>query len=242
MYLMLKQRFVIDTSALTDSTVHEIEGFATLKEGVSSILDTIASARLHLGISCMIPYPSVYKELTEYCRNNGCNEDIIIMIDTWLVKKTPDRYEVKLPAKIFYDYVEFMRDRINRGMGVAEESIWQASKQCLAINLEEIKPEDIELEVKRNVMGNIINKFRNKYRNTLRYGILDSAPDIDVLLLAKELDAAVVSADHGIQKWAEHLGVRYVDATSFPRMLKEYLRHVHPTKISFDLDEMGKED
>jgi len=235
---MLKQRFVIDTSALTDSTVHEREGFSTLEEGVSGILEIIASARLYLGISCMIPYPTVYKEITEYCRNNGCGEEVIIMIDTWLVKKTPDRYEVKLPAKIFYDYVEFMRSRINKSMSVAEESIWQASKQCLIINLKEIEPENIEMEVNRNVMGNIINKFRNKYRNTLRYGILDSAPDIDVLLLAKELDAAVVSADHGIQKWAEHLGVRYVDAVSFPRMLKEYLRHVHPTVISPDSNDM----
>lgn len=238
---MLKQRFVIDTSALTDSTVHEREGYSTLEEGVSGILETIASARLHLGISCMIPYPSVYKEFTEFCRNNGCKEDVIIMIDTWLVKKTPDRYEVKLPAKIFYDYVEFMRGRIDKSMGIAEESIWQASKQCLTINLDEKDPEEIEMEVKRNVMGGIINKFRNKYRNTLRYGILDSAPDIDVLLLAKEMDAAVVSADHGIQKWAEHLGVRYVDAVSFPRMLKEYLRHVHPTKISFDSDNIEQE-
>ena len=238
---MLKQRFVIDTSALTDSTVHEREGYSTLDEGVTGILETIASARLHLGISCMIPYPTVYKEFTEYCRNNGCNEDIIIMIDTWLVKRTPDRYEVKLPAKIFYDYVKFMRSRINKSMIVAEESIWQASKQCLTIDLRDIEPKDIEMEVERNVMGNIINKFRNKYRNTLRYGILDSAPDIDVLLLAKELDAAVVSADHGIQKWAEHLGVRYVDAVSFPRMLKEYLRHVHPTEISLDTEDIKQE-
>lgn len=60
----------------------------------------------------------------------------------------------------------------------------------------------------------------------MRYGILDSAPDIDVLILAKELDAAVVASDFGIQKWAEELGVRFVPAHTFPMILKEYLAHV----------------
>jgi len=70
-----------------------------------------------------------------------------------------------------------------------------------------------------------INTARDKYRTALRYGILDSGPDIDVLLLAKELDAAVVASDMGVQKWAEQLGLRFVEAKSFPAMLKEYLQH-----------------
>jgi RNA ligase partner protein len=60
----------------------------------------------------------------------------------------------------------------------------------------------------------------------LRYGILDSAPDIDVLILAKELDAAVIASDYGIEKWAEQLGVRFVPANTFPMMIKEYLKHL----------------
>ena len=65
-------------------------------------------------------------------------------------------------------------------------------------------------------MGSIIRKVREKYRAALRYGILDSAPDIDVLLLAKELDAAVVSQDLGIQRWAEQFGLRFMESRSFP--------------------------
>jgi predicted DNA-binding protein (UPF0278 family) len=57
----------------------------------------------------------------------------------------------------------------------------------------------------------------------LRYGILDSAPDIDVLLLAKDLDAAVVSQDLGIQRWAEQLGLRFMESRSFPVMIREYM-------------------
>jgi RNA ligase partner protein len=227
---MIRQRFVLDTSALTDSQTRELEGGGTLCVTMGGILDIMAEARLHLGISCYIPFPSVYNEMRDFAKNNGCNEETIAKIDTWLVKKTPDRYEVKIPSKIFYDYVDFMRGRINKGMDVAEEAIWEGATECLFITTKAKSKHEIEPEIERRVIGEIISKFRDKYRSALRYGILDSAPDIDVLLLAKELDAAVVASDMGIQKWAEQLGLRFVNAKSFPAMIKEYLKRTKQDK------------
>lgn len=221
----------MDTSALTDTQMRELEG-GTLCTAMGSILDIIAEARLYLGISCYIPFPSVYNELREFSKSNGCDEDLLAKIDTWLVKKTPDRYEVKIPAKIFYDYVDFMRGRINKGMDVAEEAIWAGATECLFRTTKARTRHEIEPEIERHVIGEIISKFRDKYRNALRYGILDSAPDIDVLLLAKELDAAVVASDMGIQKWAEQLGLRFVNAKSFPAMIREYLKRTKPEKVA----------
>ncbi len=222
---MLRQRFVLDTSALTDSATREKEGYKTLCEGVNNILDIIAEARLSYGISCYIPYPSVYNELCGFIRNNGCEDEVIDKIDTWLVKKAPDRYEVKIPSKIFYEYVNYMRSRINKGMTVAEDAIWEAATECLFLTSSAQDKKNIEIEIERDVIGSVVGKFRDKYRTALRYGILDSGPDIDVLLLAKELDAAVVASDMGVQKWAEQLGLRFVEAKSFPAMIKEYLQH-----------------
>ncbi|HIH43718.1 MAG TPA: RNA ligase partner protein [Candidatus Methanoperedenaceae archaeon] len=219
---MMRQRFVLDTSALTDAHTHEMEPSAGICVVMNTVLDVIADARLNLDISCYIPYPSVYNELREIVNNNTCGDEALAKIDTWLVKKTPDRYEVKIPSKIFYEYVDYMRGRINKGMGVAEDAIWESATESMASCA---KKRD-KTEIERDVIGGIVNKFREKYRNALRYGILDSAPDIDVLLLAKELDAAVVAGDVGIQKWAEQLGLRFVDSKSFPSMIKEYLRRV----------------
>jgi predicted DNA-binding protein (UPF0278 family) len=67
----------------------------------------------------------------------------------------------------------------------------------------------------------------------MRQGLLDSAPDLDVLLLAKELEAGVVSSDIGIKKWSEKLGLRFVEASKFPRMLKEYLALMGVKESSF---------
>ncbi|NLO29468.1 MAG: RNA ligase partner protein [Methanosarcina mazei] len=222
---MLKQRFVLDTTALTDLQTREVMGYTSLCEGMKTILDLIAEARLHFGISCYVPYPSVYKEMYEFASRNGCDREVVAKIDTWLVKKSPDRYRVDVPSQIFPEYVSYMRGRINRGMGVADNAIWGAATECLFMENPQNKKKEYREEVEREVIGGIIGKFRNKYRAALRYGILDSAPDIDVLILAKELDAAVIASDYGIEKWAEQLGVRFVPANTFPMMIKEYLRH-----------------
>lgn len=220
---MLRQRFVLDTTALTDLQTREQMEINELCEGMQSILELIANARLQLDISCYIPFPSVYNELHEFAKNNNCDDEVIAKIDTWLVKKTPDRYTVTIPSRIFHEYVTYMRDRINKGMNVAEDAILNTASQCMSLREEDKEKFGEELE--RDVIGGIVGKFRNKYRSALRYGILDSAPDIDVLLLARELDAAVVASDYGIQKWAEQLAVRYVPASTFPRMLQEYIEH-----------------
>ncbi|MDD1742494.1 MAG: RNA ligase partner protein [Methanotrichaceae archaeon] len=222
---MLRQRFVIDTTALTDSMAWESEGCNDICRGMNAILDRIAQGRLYLGISCYVPYPSVYNEIKDFVRHNNCEASILNKVDTWLVKKTPDRYKVKVPSKIFYEYVDYMRSRINKGMNISEEAIWESVSRCISLN-ETGNLREMKEEIEREVVGGIIRKFREKYRAALRYGILDSAPDIDVLLLAKDLDAAVISQDLGIQRWAEQLGLRFMESRSFPSMIKEYMSSI----------------
>ena len=211
----MRQRFVLDTTAITDAGLRIKEGYESLCESAAEVLDLIALARLKLDISCYIPYPSVYTELTSFLKRYGCDEEIFTKLDTWLVKKTPNRYEVKIPAAIFYEYIITVRQKMNRGRRLAEEYILESS--AITAKLED--KSKIEEEI-----GALISKFRDKYRAVMRQGILDSAPDLDVLLLAKELEAGGVSSDAGIRKWSERLGLRFVEAAKFPRMLKEYLK------------------
>ncbi len=211
----MRQRFVLDTTAITDAGLRIKEGYESLCESAAEVLDLIALARLKLDISCYIPYPSVYTELTSFLKRYECDEGIFTKLDTWLVKKTPNRYEVKIPAAILYEYITTVRQKMNRGRRLAEEYILEAS----AISSKMEDKSNIEAEI-----GNLISKFRDKFRSVMRQGILDSAPDLDVLLLAKELEAGVVSSDAGIRRWSERLGLRFVEASKFPRMLKEYLK------------------
>ena len=61
--------------------------------------------------------------------------------------------------------------------------------------------------------------MRKSYREALREGIIDSKEDVDLILLAKELDALLVTVDQGAIKWADKLGVRWL----FPDKFKDYL-------------------
>jgi hypothetical protein len=220
MEMQPKQRFVLDTTALTTGELRE--GDERLCDAMKRILDLIAKARTKLNISCHIPFPTVYDELMQFIRRYDCPEGIFVEIDTWLVKKTPNRFEVKIPSEVFYEYVQDMRERMNKGMKVAESAVWLAANEAVSMTKKGEEKEDI---IKEST-GGIMKDFRAKYRNALRYGTLDSAPDLDVLLLAKEMDAGVVASDEGVKKWAERLGLRFVEGPSFPKMLEEYLEHM----------------
>ncbi|HOI70698.1 MAG TPA: RNA ligase partner protein [Methanobacterium sp.] len=218
--MLAKQRFVLDTTAFTDNKLRDLYGDGELNKTVDHLLDVIAKSRIKLNMSCHMP-PVTYKEFSEYMARYECPRETMIKADTWIVKKSPNRYDTKIPSEIFYEYVQDMRDRMNKGMRVSENAIWEAAVQSLVMMSRGEKKAQIETEI----IGKAIADFRKRYRQALRKGTLDSAPDLDVLLLAKELGAGVVAADEGIKVWAERLGLRFLSAKAFPKMMNEYLKY-----------------
>jgi len=218
--MLAKQRFVLDTTAFTDNLLREDFGEGELDKTVDVLLDLIASSRIKLNMSCHMP-PVTYKEFLDYITRYECPDSIMVKADTWIVEKTPNRYDTKIPSEIFFEYVQDMRERMNKGMRISESAVWEAAVESMVMMSRGEKKAQIEMEV----IGKAIKDFRKRYRVALRKGTLDSAPDLDVLLLAKELGAGVVAADEGIKVWAERLGLRFLSAKSFPKMLKEYLKY-----------------
>lgn len=218
--MMAKQRFVLDTTAFTDNRLREQFGEGDLAQTVDFLIDLIARSRIKLNMSCHMP-PITYKEFKDYMARYECPNEIMMKADTWIVKKTPNRYDTKIPSEIFYEYVHDMRERMNKGMRISETAIWEAAVESMVMISRGGKKSQVEV----NVIGKAIADFRKRYRSALRKGTLDSAPDLDVLLLAKELGAGVVAADEGIKVWAERLGLRFLSAKSFPKMMKEYLKY-----------------
>lgn len=195
-------------------------GNGDLTKSVDVMLDLLARSRIKLNISCHMP-PVTYKEFSDYMARYECPEEVMVKAETWIVKKTPNRYDTQIPSEIFFEYVQDMRERMNKGMKTSETAIWEAAMESMVMTSRGEEKNKIEMEI----IGKAIKDFRKKYRAALRKGTLDSAPDLDVLLLAKELGAGVVAADDGIRVWAERLGLRFLNANSFPKMLKEYLKY-----------------
>jgi hypothetical protein len=208
----LKQRFVLDTSAfLTNEIRREDE---ELEEALHRLLDLIAAAKLELNISCYMP-PSIYAELTTMLEGRDVDEEVFSKLNTWVITKNPARFEVMIPAEIVYGFIDEMSDRVDRGLRVSEKAVRKA---------EESRDEPVEDHEYMTEVDQVITDLRDEYRRTLRQGVLDSREDFDLLILARELEAGVVTEDTGIVDWAEDFGLRYLKGRDFPTLLEEYLR------------------
>jgi len=187
---MEKERLVPDTSIFTNPDVFKQFG-ETPTQAFSNFLKLVADLKGEVLI--YIP-TSVFEELKKMLKD--CK--VPVKSRAVLKIKSPKKYELTIPAFLMYDFIEDLRNRINKGLRVAEEAVKASTYK---------KPEEV------------IRFLRNKYREVLREGIVDSKEDLEIILLALELDAIVLSADRGVLNMADKLGLRYID----PKEIKETL-------------------
>jgi hypothetical protein len=207
----LKQRFVVDTSAfLTEEIRRDDED---LEAALDRFVSLIADAKLELGISCYMP-PSIQEELFRMLEDRDVDPALQSRLNTWIIRKNPAHYEVMIPAEVVYEFVQEMSDRVDRGLRVSERAVRDA---------QEVEERTLAEDEYRTPTDEVISDLRDKYRRALRQGILDSREDFDLLVLARELEAGVVTEDTGIINWAEEFGLRYLRGREFPPLLEEYL-------------------
>jgi len=107
--------------------------------------------------------------------------------------RSPRKYNLQIPANIVYEFIDEVRKRIDRGLRIAEEHAKLGHQGSTDSDV-----------------GPVITRLRERYRETLRQGIIDSREDMDVLLLAYELDGILVAADEGLRTWADKVGVKII--------------------------------
>jgi hypothetical protein len=209
-----KQRFVLDTSLFVTEEIRE--GDESLEAAVLRLLDSIAEARLSLQISCYMP-PSIHSELTSMLESRGVDDAVFQKLNTWVIRKSPSRLELMIPAELVYRFIGEMGDRVDRGLRVSEKAVRRA---------QETDDERLPDHEHKTQLDQVVSDLRDEYRRTLRQGVVDSREDFDLLLLARELDAGVVTEDTGITSWADDFGLRYMRGREFPELIEEYLEIV----------------
>ena len=214
----LKQRFVLDTSLFLTPEIRS--GDEDLEAACLDLLDLISEAKLVHNISCYMP-PSIQVELTTMLEDRDISDDVLTKLDTWVITKSPAHYEVMIPADLVYEFIDEMSERVDRGLRVSEKAVRKA---------EESRAETVEEHDHMTEVDKVISDLRDEYRDTLRQGVLDSREDFDLLILAQELDAGVVTEDQGIINWAEDFGLRYLKGRNFPPLLREYLAADDPDR------------
>jgi RNA ligase partner protein len=192
------RRVVLDTSLFVNPDVRTNLG-TTPTEALETFL--FLAAQIHI-LEFYMP-PTTFKELLHFVEKERIPGDLLVVLH----QKPPKRHELKVPAYLLYELIEDLRERVNKGLRVAEKAVKSAEKK---------KPDEI------------IQELRRKYREALREGIIDSKEDVDLLLLAMELGALLITADQGLIHWAEKLGIQWL----FPERFKDYLqgaiRRSHP--------------
>ena len=169
-------RVILDTSLFVNPEVRNDFGGSPTEaiKGFLAIAEQIPSLEFYMP-------SSIFEELMNFVDKRKVPGRLLAVIH----QKSPSKHELTCPAVLLYELIEDIRDRINKGLRIAEKAVRNAGKT-----------EEREL----------IQGMRKSYRDALREGIIDSKEDVDLILLAKELDGLLVTVDHGAIKWAEKLG------------------------------------
>lgn len=138
--------------------------------------------------------PSVFKELKNFLKSKTADE-----LELFLKNKAPNIYATYLPAAVLYDFIEDMRNRLNKGLRLAEDYA------------QDNHPDNAAK----------LGKLREKYREAVRDGLVDSKEDFELILLSKEIDALLVSSDEGVIKFATNIGCECLNASKLSAMLKK---------------------
>ncbi len=182
-------RVVVDTSFFTNPEARD-----GLGDNPTEALNAFfARIRSREGVELFMP-PSVFDELLHFVNREDLPGDFELIVRL----RSPRRFQIMVPGFLLYELIDEVRERINRGLRVAEEAV------------RETRQRDPE---------RIITMLRERYRKALREGIIDSREDVDLILLAMELDAALLTADQGIVRWAERIGLRILH----PRAMVNFL-------------------
>ncbi len=188
------EKFVIDTSIFTNPDVYISFG-RTPTTALKNFLKLINKLE---GPNFYMP-PSIYEELMNFIDGDKIPKDLQIRI----FQKPPKKYEMDVPAFLLYELIDDVRHRIDKGLRVAEQAVRDV--------ISDTGPETI-------------TNLRRKYRSALREGIIDSKEDVDLILLARELDGILVTADIGIMTWANKLGIRFVESRNLRGIINSLVK------------------
>lgn len=126
---------------------------------------------------------------------------------------SPDLTKNSVGATIMREFVEEARTRAYRGMKVAEEEIDAAAKNMMG------KEKLSQIEYQKQI-GQVVTKFRERFRHATRFNFIDSSSDFDLILLARQVDGALVSADEGVTRWGRLMGVTEISPSQLRSSLE----------------------
>ncbi len=183
----MKRKVVIDTSVITNPySTKEIA--RSLEGAMEEFIRLVKESGYEV-----LATPATVEELRTFFQELPIDFYRVVRI------KTPNKYETRIPGIVLYDFLSEMRDRINRGLRVAEKAV---------------------REFRDKEEREAIKYLRENYRRVMREGIVDSKEDIDTILLALQEEASISTADEGQIELARKLGIEVIEPRTLYRMMQ----------------------
>ncbi|SEP08929.1 RNA ligase partner protein [Aquisalimonas asiatica] len=186
------RRFVLDTSVFTNPHVS-----AQFGETPVQVLETFLALARRCPAEFYMPL-SVYEEFRTI---RELDDALAGDVETEIWVRSPQRFSLTIPSDVLYEFIDEVRTRIDRGLRIAEEHTKRAGAAA------DMDPE-------------LITHLRERFREAMRKGLVDSREDVDAVLLAMELDAELASADEGMRKMGNRMGVKLVTAAYLRRVME----------------------
>ncbi len=175
-----RSRMIVDTSIFVNP-----ETMVLLGESVGSAIEGFLQICRRYSLEIYMPL-SIFREISTFAP-----AETIKTLRTRAVVRAPDLYNMQVPAVTFHTFVKELRERVNKGLHIAEKAI---------------KSDDAPENVRW---------VRQHYREALRSGIVDSVEDLEVVLLAREVGGIILTADQGITNMADSFGIEVFTAREF---------------------------
>lgn len=199
----MNEALILDTSLFVNPDSAQNFG-SNPTEAFTRFLEIAKNAR---GVECFMP-PSIYYELMHFAEEPKIPKELLLAVQ----QKAPKKHELAVPGFFIYSLVESFRDRVDRGLRLAERHVREAFEKPRS-------EEDSKNKVRADAES--VSRLREQFRRMMREGMLDSKADVDLLLLAYELKGTLVSADMGVLTWAENLGIKILPHANLPVFLRE---------------------
>jgi len=204
------EKYVLDTNIFFNIS-SDLSLGKTTKEVIINLTNIIKilkekkKAEFFMPEAIMDEFLSFFEE-----KNENFLTDFLSLINV----KNPTLDNILFSSRVFYLLIEEVRKRSYRGLNISEEEIINAAQKFLSIK-KNLSKKDFQLTV-----GEIIKKFRQRYRQATRVGFLDSAADLDLIVLTKEIDGFLVSTDEGVLWWGKIFGIKITPALVFRKRLE----------------------
>ncbi len=157
--------------------------------------------------------PSIVAEIESFFDNP--HQEFLQKFIGNIIVKTPCLSDINISASVIGEIIGETRNRAFRGMKVGEEEISNAAS--LFMGKEALGKKEFQMAI-----GQTVAKYRDRYRNATRTGFIDSIADFELIMLARELDGALISADEGVISWGRKFGVREMQPSVFGKKLLNY--------------------